>query len=288
MSYTYSFFDNQLIGVDELNKITSRFVTGGVAREPSSVSDLNGFVSDVATKGVVGDTSDELKVALENGKIKINTGTAFFDNGTVIEVTEPELIDYTAGTAVNVYLKSDMNNNSIYPVCSESLPESEENVVHLAFVNEDGNITDRREYARGKCAYYYSSFGNGVRFSVSFTPDEVKNNITKEYDLGSDNFTFMNVSGYNGSSSWSAINYNYYFGKDGIPEKSCGIIFGDITKDYYGTSVGMWAYTTGMKSGSFYYIYRIAVDVKIRDGKLLLTPSGDLQGYNASFSVVLL
>ncbi len=287
MSYTYSFFDNQLIGVDELNKITSRFVTSGVARQPSSVADLNGFVTDIATKGVVGDTSSELKVTLEDGKIKINTGTAFFDNGTVIEVTEPELIDCKAGVDLNIYLKSDINNNSIYPVCSESYPESEENIVHLAQVSADGTVTDRREYARGKCAYYYSSHGKAVQLSVSFTPDEVKNQITKEYDIGSSDFKFMNVYGYNGSSSWSAVNYNYYFGDDGLPERSCGMIWGDVTKDYYGSGAGMWAYTNGMKSGSYYYIYRIAVDVKIADGKLLLTPSGDLQGYNADFSVVL-
>ena len=89
MSVNYSFFDDQLIGVDELNKITSRVFADGVVREVSSVSDLNGFVTDIATAGVVPQSCDSLKVTVNNDIITINKGTAIFSDGTVIEITEP-------------------------------------------------------------------------------------------------------------------------------------------------------------------------------------------------------
>ena len=31
MNYKYTFFDNQLVGVDDLNEITSRLVSGGIS-----------------------------------------------------------------------------------------------------------------------------------------------------------------------------------------------------------------------------------------------------------------
>ena len=76
MSVNYTFFDDQLIGVDDLNKITSRFFSDGIVREIETVSDLNGFATDVATAGVVPESCESLKVTVKNDVVTINKGTA--------------------------------------------------------------------------------------------------------------------------------------------------------------------------------------------------------------------
>lgn len=155
MSINYSFFDNQTIGVDELNKITSRLITDGVAREPSSVSDLNSFVADIAQTGIVPESDESLKVTAENGILTVNKGTAIFQNGSIIELTEPETVPYLTDKKQYVYLISDMESNRAYiDVLSEEA--GFENKVPLATI-ENGTVTDKRYYSRGKLAYYASA-----------------------------------------------------------------------------------------------------------------------------------
>ncbi len=289
MSYTYTFFDNQLIGVDELNKITSRFVTSGIAREPSTVSDLNEFIPDIATKGVVGNSSSDLKVTIENNKIKINNGVAFFDNGTVIEVTEPEFFDFTSGVKLYVYLKSDSFNNSIYPIISEAFPNDEENIVHLAEISEDGTITDKRTYARGKCAYYYSTFKTPISFEITFTQKEIESKLQKIIDIGSSDFTFMNVFGYrNGYSNYSTVNLNVYFDENGNTSRVKGIVLGDSRKDVL-IDEPCWGKCTRVNLPTHYCEMDLTIDAQISDGNLILTPRDScvLENIVAKFQIQL-
>lgn len=155
MSIIYSFFDNQTIGVDELNKITSRLITDGVARTPSSVSDLNSFVADIAQTGIIPESDESLKVTAENGILTVNKGTAIFQNGSIIELTEPETMPYLTDRKQYVYLVSDMASNRAYLDVSNEEAEFE-NKVPLAII-QNGTVTDKRYYSRGKLAYYASS-----------------------------------------------------------------------------------------------------------------------------------
>ena len=175
MSVNYSFFDDQLIGVDELNKITSRVFSEGVAREISSVSDLNNFVTDIATAGVVPQSCESLKVTVNNDIITINKGTAIFSDGTVIEITEPENFPCLAGTEQFVYLISDKASNRAYvDVLNEEAPY-DVNIL-LATVN-NGEVTDKRMYARSKLAYYASS---DVNNNVFIEEDDIDKKYTKD------------------------------------------------------------------------------------------------------------
>ena len=176
MSIIYSFFDNQTIGVDELNKITSRLITDGVAREPSSVSDLNSFVADIAQAGVVPESDESLKVTAENGILKVNKGTAIFQNGSTIELTEPETMSYLTDRKQYVYLVSDMISNRAYIDVSDEEAEFE-NKVPLAIIQE-GTVTDKRYYSRGKLAYYASA---DVNNNVYVEADHLEN-LAKDED----------------------------------------------------------------------------------------------------------
>ncbi len=177
MSINYSFFDNQTIGVDDLNKITSRLITDGVARVPSSVSDLNSFVADVAQTGIIPESDESLKVTLENGVLTVNKGSAIFQNGSVIELTEPETRPYLTDRKQYVYLISDMESNRAYlDVFSEEA--NFENKIILATI-ENNIVTDQRYYSRGRLAYYASS---DVNNNVYIEEDNIQTKCPKDED----------------------------------------------------------------------------------------------------------
>ena len=83
-NYKYTFFDNQLIGVDQLNEITSRLVSGGISAVYSGadfdVSDINNSNGAILLGGVVPGSDLNLKItSLGGGKYLINNGLCFFD-----------------------------------------------------------------------------------------------------------------------------------------------------------------------------------------------------------------
>ena len=175
MSINYSFFDNQLVGVDELNKITSRLITEGVTREVSSVKDLNDYISDVATAGVVPETCKSLKVEEKDGVLTINKGTAVFSDGTVIELTEPETFSYLADIKQYVYLISDKASNRAYVDVLSEEPTFE---IKLLLATVENNIvSDKRVYSRGKLAYYASA---DVNKNVYIEENDIESKYTKD------------------------------------------------------------------------------------------------------------
>ena len=230
MSIIYSFFDNQTIGVDDLNKITARFVTEGVARDPSSVSDINSFISDIATAGVVPENDKSLKVSADNGILTVEKGVGIFQNGTVIELTEPETMNYLTDKKQYVYLISDIVANRAYIDILSDKAEFENQI--LLAVIEKGQVTDERKYSRGKLAYYGSSDVNNnvyieqtqiqnnpkdedgyIRYRVNINADMY--NYIQILDKNSFNFTRYNVKdgtfisfGY-GYNSYYALNTTY-------------------------------------------------------------------------------
>lgn len=196
MSIIYSFFDNQTIGVDELNKITSRLMSEGIVREPSSVKDLNNFVSDVATTGVVPETVESLKVTAQNGVLTINKGTAIFQNGTVIQLTEAETMPYLTNEKQYVYLISDMSANKAYADVLSGEAEFE-NKILLAEI-ENGEVSDKRMYSRGKLAYYGSA---DINNNVFLEEDNIEEKYEKDdegyinykIDINADMYKYLQI-----------------------------------------------------------------------------------------------
>lgn len=221
MSIIYSFFDNQTIGVDDLNKITARLVTEGVAREISSVSDLNNYVSDIATAGVVPESVDSLKVTADNGALTVGKGVGIFQNGSIIEVTEPETMPYSTDKKQYVYLISDIMANKAYIDVLDQKAEFE-NKILLATI-ENGIVTDNRKYSRGRLAYYGSSDINNIvyteqdeiekypkdedgyiRYRININADMYK--YIQIIDKNSFNFTRYNVK----DATFLSFGYGYY------------------------------------------------------------------------------
>lgn len=213
MSVNYSFFDNQLIGVDELNKITSRLITEGVAREVSSVKDLNGYVSDVASQGVVPESCKSLKVEAKDGILTINKGTAIFSDGTVIELTDAETFSYLTDAKQYVYLISDKASNRAYvDVLTEESPFE---VKLLLAIVENDKVTDKRVYSRGKLAYYASA---DVNNNVVVEKDNIESNYSKDEEgyinyrinINADMYKYIQILDKN---SFNFTRYNVETGK---------------------------------------------------------------------------
>ena len=212
MSVNYTFFDDQLIGVDDLNKITSRFFLDGIVREIETVSDLNGFATDVATAGVVPESCESLKVTVKNDVVTINKGSAIFSDGTVIELTEPESFPYLRGVKQYVYLISDSVSNRAYVDVLSEKTTYEVNIL-LATIEND-IVEDKRQYARGKLAYYASA---DVNNNVFVEEDDIEKKYAKDEEgyinyrvnVNSDMYKYIQILDKN------SFNFARYNVKDG-------------------------------------------------------------------------
>lgn len=204
MAYEYSFMDNQVIGVDHLNKLTKRFVTSGVADPftngvPYNVSKFNDIVKANGTSGVVPSNISTLRVTKTSGNtVSVNTGTAFFANGSTIDVTSPESLNFTPGVKNYVYLKSDMAQNKNYPACTTAQPTGD--YVILAEIDHAGTVTDKRAYAKGKLPGYCSNANVMLQAELVYTAnghttnDSKFTNVSKTLYLGENNYTMMFLS----------------------------------------------------------------------------------------------
>lgn len=201
MAYKYSFADNEIYSAEDLNAITRRLVTSGIEDSFTdgvayNVSRFNEQGKLLYTSGIVPENCMTLKVVADGeGKILINPGKAFFDDGAVIEIEAGgESLSYVADIKNYVYLKNDLlNNNICFPACSTEEPTGD--YVLLAEIEETGEITDKRTYAKGKLPGYQSVAGNVMRlkktltFNLESPTGTVSDSIS--FDLGPNNFEYI-------------------------------------------------------------------------------------------------
>ncbi len=200
MAYKYSFADNEIYSASDINAITKRLVTSGVADTftdgvPYNVSTLNEMGKIIYTKGVVPEGCLTLKVVpLSDGKILINPGLAFFDDGSFIEIEDGgEEMPYVLGEVNYVYLKNNLYNMNIsYPCCTTEEPDGD--FVMLAEIDKGGNIEDKRTYAKGRLPGYQSIGSQILQFSeeVEFTLDggSVYEKVVT-FDIGANMFEYI-------------------------------------------------------------------------------------------------
>lgn len=200
MAYESSFFDNQIIGVDHLNKLAQRFVTSGIADQfengiPYNVSKINDIIVANGSSGVVPSSVNTLKVTKSGGSsVLINIGTAFFHNGATIDVTEPETLSYSPGVPNYVYLKCDTALNRAFPACTTNEPTGD--FVLLAEISSSGEITDKRTYAKGKLPGYQSNSNTRLDFNISISGNKDGQfydytGLSYDIDLGVNNYSYL-------------------------------------------------------------------------------------------------
>lgn len=203
MAYQYSFTDNSEYVAEDLNSLVSSLVSSGVADgfedgKPYNASMLNSIVSSVYSAGVVPSSVSTLQVTkTSDGVISIAPGLAFFADGSTIKITSAETLSYEAGSKNYVYLKQDLTaQNRNYPACTTSAPTGD--FVLLAEISAQGEITDKRIYAKGKVPGYQSNanvslavsrniyFEKGSSTPQSFTVDLGTNNYSRVFVIAKD------------------------------------------------------------------------------------------------------
>ncbi len=211
MAYKYSFADNEAYGASDINAITKRLVTSGIEDSFTdgvayNVSKINEAGKLLYTSGVVPENCLTLKVVpASEGRILINPGLAFFDDGSVIEIEDGgEEMSYVAGAVNYVYLKNDLlNMNASYPYCGTQAPEGD--YVLLAEIDESGAIADKRTYAKGKLPGYQSVAGNVLVIDETVTKvaDTSGSGLTGSatFDIGGNNYEYILVMTPTASSS---------------------------------------------------------------------------------------
>lgn len=200
MSYITSFIDGESYGAFEVNKITSRFVTAGIEDPfvdgvPYNVRRLNDLSKAVTTRGVIGSESNAIKCIKSGEGYYLAPGTAFFGNGSTLEIISNEPVSLQDTSVKNyVYLRSSEEENRNHIVVSTQSPDlSDENIVPICEINTDGTITDRRCYATGKIRGMYQSNEHTLKCiriqdSIDFSST---NEVNIDHDLGCDNLSFV-------------------------------------------------------------------------------------------------
>ena len=196
MSFHYSFCDDAVYTAADVNQITKRLVTKGVADvftdgTPYNLSAINSMGTLLYTAGTVPETDTSLQVIkTEDGKIQILPGMAFFADGAVIEVEAGgHILTPIPGVKNFVYLKNDLvNSNTCYPALSSEEPEGD--VVLLCEIDENGVITDKRTYARGKLPGYASNacYTMKIEDVVSVEHGDAEEKV---YRLGNHTYHFL-------------------------------------------------------------------------------------------------
>lgn len=199
MSYKFSFADNATYSAQDVNAITKRLVTSGIEDSFTdgvayNVSNFNEAGKLLYTSGAVPESCLSLKVEdAGNGKILINPGKAFFDDGAVIEIEAGgETLSYVSGSKNYVYLKNDLiDTNRCYPYCGTVEPTGD--YVMLAEVSESAAITDKRTYAKGKLPGYQSVAGNVMRIreGIGVTKTDSGYCGSKTFDIGNNAFEYI-------------------------------------------------------------------------------------------------
>lgn len=209
MGYSYGFADNAVYGAEDMNKLTSRLVTGGIADPfvddlPYNMTKVNDVVKLVYTAGVVPDSVNTCKVTKTgNGTVKISSGLAFFDDGSTIEVDAAGApLTYQPGVKNYVYFKPDLQaSNRNYPVCSAEAPGA--GCVLLAEISADGELTDKRTYAKGKVPGYASNANMTMVIDQTFTLYQEDGGRTYDgsfsVDMGTNNYSYVTVKTQSGS-----------------------------------------------------------------------------------------
>ncbi|MBQ4086991.1 MAG: hypothetical protein IJC78_01945 [Clostridia bacterium] len=197
MGYQFSFADNTAYTATDVNNITKRLVSSGIADSfsdgvPYNLSAFNDMGTLLYTSGVVPETVSTLAVSLQGNTVHIMPGVAFFDDGAAIEVTAGgHNLPCSEGVTNYVYLKNNLESaNECYPVCSATEPSGL--YVPLAEISADGVVTDKRTYAKGKLPGYAS---------VAFQPIDVSLTVPVEndtcedivLDVGNNAYTVMTV-----------------------------------------------------------------------------------------------
>ncbi|MBE7053407.1 MAG: hypothetical protein E7391_03930 [Ruminococcaceae bacterium] len=211
MGYKSSFKMGKTYGSADLNEITKTFVSGGVGDTfedgiPYNLKSINDIIAASGSSGIVSESNNSLKVEITDGKVKINPGRAILNDGSICIVDEECVyLDYTQNSVNFVYILNNDLTNDNEPTVSLNLPGENADYVLLATIDEEGNITNERHYAKGKIAAQSSNL-MGLAF---YTEVASCREIIAEGELST--VICDDITGFNYALiKWESNDGNYY------------------------------------------------------------------------------
>ena len=141
------FVYDQLVTSQDLNNIAIDLGAGNFSvftdSSPYAVDKLNEITSALVGSGI-SSALDKFKISINNDSVVVGTGMAIFKSGRKIKLTEPLTLPLQTG---DVYFEENQSTGNVSLNIGE-LPV--DNFIHLATVNEDLTVTDKRVYAKAK------------------------------------------------------------------------------------------------------------------------------------------
>lgn len=165
MGYTASFLANETYGAADVNKIVERFAGMGVNpvlvdQENYSTTDLN-LISNVITEsGVLYNSNSCRVIKYTDSEFKILYGSAFFSDGSAIDVDSSGVILPILSGKNYIYFRKDNVSGVIEPISSNKAPSSGD--IPLAEY-QNSIMTDKRVFAKSKITGY----GGAVTQNIS-------------------------------------------------------------------------------------------------------------------------
>lgn len=188
------FLDNEIYGADDVNAVFSHIVTGGVSTfdgTKSFTGEINDAMRETLGEGADTYNPDSCLVAYEDGVCRVKSGVCFMPNGMCLEVDSAGFeLSVTGGEEYYVYAEYSETENDLSIKASQT--QSENLSVPLAFINKDGTVEDRRQFASAKVGISSSNIYKDFTLSVNYSETYEKALENKcVYDAGFAGFKFV-------------------------------------------------------------------------------------------------
>lgn len=142
-----NFIYDQLVTAQDLNNIAVDLGAGDFSvftdSSPYAVDKLNEITAALVGSGI-SSSLNKFEVSVNDNSVTVNTGIAFFESGRKIKFTAPVTLPLQSG---ELYFEENQSTGNVSLNIGE-LPI--DNYIHLATINEDLTITDKRTIAKAK------------------------------------------------------------------------------------------------------------------------------------------
>ena len=186
------FYYSQEITADDINGIavdlgaqSFSYFKNGVSY---AVDQLNEISKALASKGITSN-GNKFQISVSNGNVVIGTGVGIFESGKKVTLNAPLTLPYKQG---ELYFENDETANMVSAKIG-TLPSND--YIHLATLNADGSITDKRVISKAKVSNFNAENAWNATQRIDFKREVAYSNTSKteRFSLNMDGEDFKYV-----------------------------------------------------------------------------------------------
>ena len=173
----YYFGDNREYGAEDIKTAMGTLVAGGGIElglsdgENYDPSDLNKIIATAMSKGVITESSRCLRLDRKDGGYVINPGKGVFSDGGIVEIEEETAVDIYPGQYFYIAYSRMLDDVYFLAESTAQKEDSQTLLIPIAYVENNGAVTDKREYVKGKIPAAASATWNMLH-EVEFVVDD--------------------------------------------------------------------------------------------------------------------